>query len=88
MYILEKDEKRLELFEAAMKRQSEIMVDNILGQGIDIHLLGLKEMAVEMTGEVPEIFKDEGFVTANHFSLSTSQVKGFITLYLYYSKYF
>ncbi|KAL0280935.1 UNVERIFIED_CONTAM: hypothetical protein PYX00_002084 [Menopon gallinae] len=68
------DSKRLELFDAAMKRQTEIMVDNILGEGIDIHLLGLREMAAETKEETPAIFKDETYVTANHFSLSTSQL--------------
>lgn len=63
----------MELFDAAMKRQTEIMVDNILGEGIDIHLLGLREIAAE-SGEVPEIFQDETYNTANHFTLSTSQV--------------
>ncbi|XP_063217738.1 choline O-acetyltransferase [Bacillus rossius redtenbacheri] len=67
-------EERLMLFEAAIKKQTEIMVDNITGQGIDVHLLGLREMARELGEPVPEIFKDEAYRTANHFGLSTSQV--------------
>lgn len=75
LFPLLQDKKRLELFEAAMKRQTEIMIDNILGKGIDIHLLGIKEMALQTTGEVPDMFRDESFITANHFALSTSQVR-------------
>ncbi|KAF4526376.1 hypothetical protein B566_EDAN013694, partial [Ephemera danica] len=53
------DEKRVSLFEAAVARQTQEMVDNILGQGIDIHLLGLR-MAARDLGE-PELplFADE-----------------------------
>ncbi|XP_049790510.1 choline O-acetyltransferase [Schistocerca nitens] len=68
------EKKKLELFDAAIKKQTEIMVDNILGQGIDIHLLGLREMAKELGEPLPEIFSDESYKIANHFSLSTSQV--------------
>ena len=49
------------------------MVDNILGQGIDIHLLGLREQAKEM-GMSLELFEDEAYRIANHFALATSQV--------------
>lgn len=50
------------------------MVDNILGQGIDIHLLGLREMAKDLGELTPDIFQDEVYRIANHFALSTSQV--------------
>jgi len=68
------DQKRLELFDEALKKQTHIMVENILGQGIDIHLLGLREAAVELTGGLPPIFLDETYRVANRFLLSTSQV--------------
>ena len=57
-----------------MKKQTEIMVENILGQGIDIHLLGLRELAKDLGEPLPDIFQDEAYRTANHFALSTSQV--------------
>lgn len=57
-----------------MKKQTQIMVDNILGQGIDIHLLGLREAARELTGGTPPIFLDETYRIANRFALSTSQI--------------
>lgn len=50
------------------------MVANILGQGIDIHLLGLREQGKEM-GLQLELFSDEAYKIANHFALSTSQVQ-------------
>lgn len=50
------------------------LFQNILGRGTDCHLLGLREMAIELGLPVPELFRDDGFRIANHFSLSTSQV--------------
>ena len=58
-----------------MKKQTEIMVDNILGQGIDIHLLGLREQAKLMDMRL-DLFEDDSYKIANYFALSTSQVKG------------
>ncbi|XP_065216722.1 choline O-acetyltransferase-like isoform X1 [Planococcus citri] len=66
-------EKKLQLFHAAMKKQVEIITENITGQGIDIHLLGLRQTAKDYLINA-EIFEDEAFAIANHFSLSTSQV--------------
>lgn len=67
-------EEKLKFFEEAVKVQTEVMVANILGQGIDIHLLGLREQAKEM-GMNLELFSDEAYKIANHFALSTSQVR-------------
>ena len=66
----------MQLFRAALQQQTEIMVENILGQGIDLHLLGLQEMASELGMEEPELFRHETYKIANHFGLSTSQVRG------------
>lgn len=68
-----KDEEKLKFFDEAVKCQTDIMVANILGQGIDIHLLGLREQAKEMGLQV-ELFSDDSYTIANHFALSTSQV--------------
>jgi len=57
------------------------MIDNILGMGIDVHLLGLKQAARENAIPCP-IFEDDSFRIANHFALSTSQVNYFIFFYL------
>ncbi|XP_071520828.1 choline O-acetyltransferase isoform X2 [Panulirus ornatus] len=65
---------RLAKYETALKLQTDIMVNNILGRGIDIHLLGLREMAREMGISTPEIFSHSSYQVSNHFRLSTSQV--------------
>lgn len=52
------------------------MIDNILGMGIDCHLLGLRQAARENAISCP-IFEDDSFRIANHFALSTSQVNCF-----------
>ncbi|XP_052836030.1 choline O-acetyltransferase [Drosophila gunungcola] len=71
--IYSKDHLR-ELFRCAVARQTEVMVKNILGNGIDIPLLGLREASVEVTGEMHELFKDEAYNISQCFLLSTSQV--------------
>uniref|UniRef100_A0A182TWU8 Choline O-acetyltransferase n=1 Tax=Anopheles melas TaxID=34690 RepID=A0A182TWU8_9DIPT len=63
-----------ELFRCAAARQTEVMVQNILGYGIDIHLLGLREACREREGILHELFTDECYKIANCFLLSTSQV--------------
>jgi len=50
------------------------MNDNIYGQGIDNHLMGLRYVAKEAGEPIPEIFTDEAYAIVNHFALSTSQV--------------
>jgi len=50
------------------------MNDNIYGQGIDNHLMGLRYAAKEAGEPIPEIFTDEAYAIVNHFALSTSQV--------------
>lgn len=69
-------EHLLELFRIAVARQTDIMVQNILGNGIDIPLLGLREACKENNnGELCELFTDEGYKISQCFLLSTSQVK-------------
>ncbi|CAB0032457.1 unnamed protein product, partial [Trichogramma brassicae] len=62
-----------ELFDLAVQRQTKEMTDNIMGHGIDNHLMGLRYAAVEAGEPVPEIFNDEAYKIIQHFSLSTSQ---------------
>lgn len=57
------------------------MVQNILGNGIDIPLLGLREASREVEGDLHELFTDESYKIANCFLLSTSQVNYFCMLY-------
>ncbi|XP_066141678.1 choline O-acetyltransferase [Euwallacea fornicatus] len=72
------DDKKLELWKRAVEMQTKEMVDNILGQGIDIHLLGLREAAKETSptaaSPLPQLFSDPSYRLANKFLLSTSQV--------------
>lgn len=57
-----------------MDWQTEIMLETILGHGVDNHLLGLRQIALEHGRKLPEIFTDETYMEANRFRLSTSQV--------------
>lgn len=72
------DKRKLDLWDIAVKQQTQEMVDNILGQGIDLHLLGLREAARDTSPTaahpLPELFTDETYRIANKFLLSTSQV--------------
>ncbi|CAH2241062.1 jg4591 [Pararge aegeria aegeria] len=68
------EQKKLELFEEAARKQTVIMEANILGRGIDNHLLGLREAARETLGELPELFTDPTYGRMIEFKLSTSQV--------------
>merc|ERR1711915_336448 len=62
-------------FEAAMKKQTKVMVDNILGNGLDIPLLGLREGTKELgLWDKQTLFKDPAYSELNNFLLSTSQV--------------
>ncbi|KAL0100385.1 hypothetical protein PUN28_019622 [Cardiocondyla obscurior] len=67
-------ERIKELFDLAVQRQTKEMNDNIYGQGIDNHLMGLRYAAKEAGDPIPEIFTDEAYAIVNHFALSTSQV--------------
>lgn len=75
------DEVKFQLWDDAVRQQTAEMVDNILGQGIDIHLLGLREAARETSPTaahpLPDIFNDHSYRLANTFLLSTSQVATF-----------
>ncbi|XP_076647691.1 choline acetyltransferase isoform X1 [Halictus rubicundus] len=67
-------ERLKELFDLAVQRQTKEMNDNINGQGIDNHLMGLHYAAKEAGEPIPGIFTDEAYAIVNHFTLSTSQV--------------
>jgi len=66
-------------FHAAVEKHTNVMVENIMGEGLDVHMLGLRQQAMESEEmEVPLLFQDETYKIANHFALSTSQVKMYI----------
>jgi len=68
-------EDRRKLFEHAMKKQTKVMIDNILGNGLDVPLLGLRE-GVKEAGlwDHQDLFTHESYGKVNTFTLSTSQV--------------
>nr|AUN27677.1 choline O-acetyltransferase [Lineus ruber] len=68
------DVRKMELLRKAMQWQTDVMIQTILGHGLDIHLLGLREMAVELNRPTPPIFQDNTYLSSNKFVLSTSQV--------------
>ncbi|CAG9860188.1 unnamed protein product [Phyllotreta striolata] len=72
------DEKKIELWNTAVAVQTQEMIDNILGRGIDLHILGLREASKETSpvasSPLPKIFTDPSYRVANKFLLSTSQV--------------
>ncbi|KAH9512894.1 hypothetical protein Btru_036944 [Bulinus truncatus] len=68
------EEDKLHLLSEAIQWQQDYMLDTILGDGIDLHLLGLRETAKEMGIPTPDFFKDPSYKELNTFRLSTSQV--------------
>lgn len=50
------------------------VLQTILGNGIDCHLLALKQIALECGHREPSLFADPVYREANQFRLSTSQV--------------
>ena len=69
-------EEKIRLFYGAAENQTDVMVRNILGQGIDIHLLGLRQLSREngCTDGIALFDEDPSYKDVNHFALSTSQV--------------
>ncbi|CAH2040065.1 unnamed protein product, partial [Iphiclides podalirius] len=68
------EQRKVELFEEAARKQTAVMEANILGRGIDNHLLGLREAAREALGHLPPLFADPTYGQMIQFKLSTSQV--------------
>uniref|UniRef100_A0A7D9NKB3 Choline O-acetyltransferase n=1 Tax=Xenopus tropicalis TaxID=8364 RepID=A0A7D9NKB3_XENTR len=66
--------EKMEYLRAAIKSQTEYTIQAITGMAIDNHLLALRELAQEHFKELPELFRDEMYLTSNRFILSTSQV--------------
>lgn len=68
-------EENVRLFYQAAQHQTDVMIRNILGQGMDIHLLGLRQLARQSgCRDAIAVFDDASFEKINHFALSTSQV--------------
>ena len=57
------------------------MIQNILGKGMDCHLLALKRISEANGLGTPDLFKDETYSISNKFALSTSQVSNFVPVF-------
>ncbi|EFX85954.1 hypothetical protein DAPPUDRAFT_45346, partial [Daphnia pulex] len=67
--------KRWRNASASAENQTDVMIRNILGQGMDNHLLGLRQLAKHIdSDEAAAVFQDPSFQTIHHFALSTSQI--------------
>ncbi|XP_028649257.1 choline O-acetyltransferase [Erpetoichthys calabaricus] len=78
------DSEKMQKLWSAINAQTNYTVLAITGMGIDNHLLGLREIALEMKMEKPEIFTDETYMISNHFILSTSQVPTTVEMFCCY----
>ncbi|CAH8647449.1 unnamed protein product [Heterobilharzia americana] len=67
-------DEKIHLLRKAMEWQTEIMLETILGHGVDNHLLGLRQIALTHARQLPSIFTDPSYMESNRFRLSTSQV--------------
>ncbi|XP_048089837.1 choline O-acetyltransferase-like [Alosa alosa] len=68
------DAVRMTRLRDAIKAQTDYTVLAITGNGIDNHLLGLREIAQELGMDRLDLFEDETYPLSNQFILSTSQV--------------
>ncbi|XP_054719314.1 choline O-acetyltransferase-like [Uloborus diversus] len=68
------EEEKVKLFQACIKKQTEIMIYTVNGEGPDNHLLALKELAKAKTGDDLPFFKDKSYFEYLNFRLSTSQL--------------
>lgn len=78
------DEEKMQLLRTAMRWQTNIMTQTILGHGMDCHMLGLRQIAVEHGLSTPDIFTDETYKKSNQFKLSTSQVNTSMDAFMCY----
>ncbi|XP_033173509.1 choline O-acetyltransferase [Drosophila mauritiana] len=66
--------EKLAALQKAVDAHEKLIKEAINGQGIDRHLFGLQEMALEKGMPMPEFFRSKGYVRSVTFQLFTSQV--------------
>ncbi|XP_016968645.1 choline O-acetyltransferase [Drosophila biarmipes] len=66
--------EKLAALQSAVDAHEKLIKEAISGQGIDRHLFGLQQMALENDLPLPEFFLSKGFVRSVTFQLFTSQV--------------
>ncbi|XP_064473345.1 carnitine O-palmitoyltransferase 2, mitochondrial-like [Ornithodoros turicata] len=64
------------LIDECTKVHNQLTKEAAMGQGFDRHLFALRVMAEERGGQLPELYRDPGYVKANHFIVSTSTLYG------------
>ena len=69
------NEQRLAAFKVAIGKQTQIMVENITGFGMDIPMLGVREATKALRAEPIPLFADGVYTASNLFQISTSQVR-------------
>ncbi|XP_026834307.1 carnitine O-acetyltransferase-like [Drosophila erecta] len=65
---------KLVALQKAVDAHEKLIKEAINGQGIDRHLFGLQEMALEQGMSLPAFFRSKGYVRSVTFQLFTSQV--------------
>ncbi|XP_076358949.1 choline O-acetyltransferase-like [Tachypleus tridentatus] len=68
------DVSKIQLFQDAIKKQTEILRYTVKGEGPDIHLVGLREMSTSGGHSMHALFLDRSYQEFMNFRLSTSQV--------------
>ncbi|XP_055944108.1 choline O-acetyltransferase-like [Argiope bruennichi] len=68
------EETKVQLFQACIKKQTEILLYTINGEGPDNHLLALREIAKAKNYPDLPIFQDKSYWEFLNFRLSTSQL--------------
>lgn len=62
------------MFRQAVQYQTDLMIETILGNGMDCHINTLKRVAIQQGMENIEFIQDESLQTNELFQLSTSQI--------------
>ncbi|OUC44542.1 Choline/Carnitine O-acyltransferase, partial [Trichinella nativa] len=62
------------LLEACSKQHSLLVKQAAMGKGFDRHLFAMKVLAERRGDRLPDLFIDDTYRTANHFTLSTSSL--------------
>jgi len=68
------NEARLAAFKMAIGKQTQVMVENITGFGMDVPMLGIREATRALRAEPIALFEDGVYTSSNLFQISTSQV--------------
>ncbi|CAH0557685.1 unnamed protein product [Brassicogethes aeneus] len=68
------DSDKVAALKSAINSHKKYSIDAVNGFGVDRHLLGLKQVALEKKIPLPELYQDASYARSSHMRLSTSQV--------------